>query len=106
MTRSLGKVLTVKVFSARRFKVYVDAFNVALHFTKEKFINRALRRRPLRKRSIHVKQPRRVNPTHLHLRLELILQHTIEFLNVMLHERIKRLPPKRLGQFSRPYESN
>lgn len=41
---SLGAVLTVKVFSTRRLKVYVDAFNVALHFTKEKLVDRALGR--------------------------------------------------------------
>lgn len=36
---------------------------------------------------------------HLHLCLELLLQNTVEFLYVVLEERIERFPSKRLCEF-------
>lgn len=39
--------------------------------------------------------------TDLHLHFELVLQHTVEFLNVMLEERIQGLPAERLRQLGR-----
>jgi hypothetical protein len=41
--------------------------------------------------------------THLHLGLQLVLQNPTEFLNVMLHERVRALPPETLRQLRRPY---
>jgi hypothetical protein len=41
--------------------------------------------------------------TDLHLLLQLIREDSVELLNVMLHERVERLPSERLGKFVGAY---
>lgn len=40
---------------------------------------------------------------HLHFDFQLILKNTTEFLDIMLHERIKRLPPERFRELGGAY---
>lgn len=35
---------------------------------------------------------------HLHLLLEVVAQHPVQLLHIMLHEALHGVPPKRLGQ--------
>ena len=40
----------------------------------------------------------------LHLGFELVLQHPVELLHIVLQEGVQRLPPKGFGQLSRTYQ--
>lgn len=45
-----------------------------------------------------------VQCSYLHLSFQVILQHSVEFLHIVLHKGIQRVPSKGLCQFSSAYE--
>ena len=77
---------TIELFNARRFIIHIHAFNITLHLPHEQLLDRALRLRPL----LNPKQYEHMRPQmphkipNLHLHLQLILQHTVELLNIVL----------------------
>jgi hypothetical protein len=78
---------TIEFFDSRRLEVNVDTLDVTLHLSHKKLRDSTLRRRVLLIVSGRFHQ--RHKNVYLHLGLELILQDTIEFLHVMLQERVQ-----------------
>jgi len=68
---------------AQRFVIDVDAIHVVCEFAAEEMLHRPLDRGAL------------------HLLLELLDEHPVELLHVVLHERVVRVPPEGLGELLR-----
>ena len=87
-----GKRHTVELLNTRRFVIHVDTFDVALHLANEQLGDSAFSFRPL---SVTVNALSWEKPAmigYLHLHLQLVLQHTVEFLDIVLQERVQGLP--------------
>lgn len=59
---------TIEFFCPRGLEVDIDTFDIAFHFTNEQSVDGTL------------------CSSTLHLGFELVLQHTVEFLYIVLHE--------------------
>ena len=73
-------IITVEALFSGGFIGHLGALHKALHLAFKKVVDGAF------------------HWGSLHLGLKLVAEHTIELLNIMLHEGINRVPPKGLGQ--------
>jgi hypothetical protein len=75
--------LTVEILHHGGLEVDIDTLDVILHLAHEQLLHHPIHR------------------CTLHLVLQLVLQDPVEFLDVVLHERVRRFPTKRLGELAR-----
>ena len=78
---------TVEFFDSRRLKINIDTLDVTLHLPNKKFGDGSFRLSVLQ--DCQWPSHQGYEHVHLHLGLELILQNTIEFLHVVLQERVQ-----------------
>jgi hypothetical protein len=91
---------TVEFFDSRGFKVHINTLDETLHLSEEELCDSTFCFGVLRMIVNNgLLTPMRM--MYLHLDLQLVLQHTVEFLHIMLQEGVQRFPSKRLCQFRR-----